>query len=92
MPGGGARGQNLGHLKKYFFQVLLWNHLMLIPDKQLIRKHSYMITWYHEVLALTPLQLETGGCMPGGGARGQNLEHLSICFLSLFFLYGIIYI
>ena len=24
--------------------------------------------------------------MPGGGARGQNLEHLRIFFLSFFFL------
>ena len=92
MPGGGARGQNLGHLKKCFFQVLFWNHLMLIPDKQLIRIHSYMITWYHAVLALTPLRLQTGGCMPGGGARGQNLEHLRFffsftCFIVWNYLY-----
>ena len=58
---------------------------MLIPDKQHIRKHSYLIIWYHAVLALTPLRLRTCGCMPGGGARGQNLEHLRIFFLSLFF-------
>ena len=57
---------------------------MLIPDKQLTRKHSYLITCYHAVLALTPLRLRTRGCMPGGGARGQNLEHLRIFFLSLF--------
>ena len=53
---------------------------MLIPDIQLIRKHSYLITWYHAVLSLTPLGLRTCGCMPGGGARGQNLEHLRIFF------------
>ena len=58
---------------------------MLIPDKLLIRKHSYMITWYHAVLALTPLRLQTGGCMPGGGARGQNLEHLRLFFFSFAF-------
>ena len=64
---------------------------MLIPDKQLIRKHSYLITLYHAVLALTPLQIRTLGCMLRVGARGQNLEH-RIFFLSLFFLYGIIHI
>ena len=58
---------------------------MLIPDKQLIRKHSYLINWYHAVLALTPLRLQTCGCMPGGGARGQNLEHLRIFFSFTFF-------
>ena len=58
---------------------------MLIPDIQLIRKHPYLITWYHAVLSLTPLRLRTCGCMPGGGARGQNLEHLRIFFSSLFF-------
>ena len=56
---------------------------MLIPDKQLIRK--YLITWYHAVLSLTPLRLRTCGCMPGGGARGQNLEHLGILFFFHFF-------
>ena len=85
MPAGGVRGQNLGHLKKCFFQVLFWNHLMLIPDKQLIRKHSYLITWYHAVLALTPLRLQTCGCMPGVGSWGQNLEHLRIFFPFTFF-------
>ena len=59
---------------------------MLIHDKQLIRKHSYLITWYHAVLALTSLQLWTCGCMPGGGARGQNIEHLRKIFLFYFFL------
>ena len=58
---------------------------MLIPDKQLIRIHSYLITWYHAMLALTPLRLRTCGCMPGGGARGQNLEHLRIFFFFHFF-------
>ena len=56
---------------------------MLIPDIQLIRKHSYLNTWYHAVLSLTSLRLRTCGCMPGGGARGQNLEHL---FFHFFFL------
>ena len=49
---------------------------MLIPDQPLIRKHSYLISWYHAVLALTPLLLQTLGFMPLGGARGQNLGHL----------------
>ena len=65
---------------------------MLIHDKQLIRKHSYLITWYHAVLALTPVRLRTCGCMPGGGARGQNIEHLRFFFFIFFFLYGIIHI
>ena len=64
---------------------------MLIPDQPLIRNHLYLISWYiSAVLALTPLRLRTGGFMPGGGARGQNLEHLRIFFLLPFFLYGII--
>ena len=62
---------------------------MLIPDQQLIRNHLYLITWYHAVLALTPLRLRTGGFMQGGGAMGQNLGHLR--FISFYFLlYGII--
>ena len=58
---------------------------MLIPDQPLIRNHLYLITWYNAVLALTPLRLRTGGFMPGGGARGHNLEHLRFFFLLLFF-------
>ena len=81
-----ARGQNLGHLKKCLFQVLFRNHLMLIPDKQLIRKHSYLITWYHAVLALTPLRLQTFGCMPGNGARGSKSKTSQIFFSFTFFL------
>ena len=58
---------------------------MLIPDQPLIRNHLYLITWYNAVLALTPLRLRTGGFMPRGGARGQNLEHLRIFFSFAFF-------
>ena len=58
---------------------------MLIPDQPLIRNHLYLITWYHAVLALTPLRLRTGGFMQRGGARGQNLEHLRIFFSFAFF-------
>ena len=64
---------------------------MLIPDQPLIRNHLYLITWYNAVLALTPLRLRTGGFMPGGGVRDQNLEHLRFFFsFAFFFLYGII--
>ena len=64
---------------------------MLIPDQPLIRNHLYLITWYNAVLALTSLRLRTGGFMPGGRARGQNLEHLSLFFsFAFFFLYVII--
>ena len=49
---------------------------MLIQDQPLMRNYLYLISWYNAVLALTPLRLWTGGFMPGGGARGQNLEHL----------------
>ena len=64
---------------------------MLIPDQPLIRNHLYLITWYHAVLALTPLRLRTGVSMQRDGARGQNLEHLRIFFFfCFFFLYGII--
>ena len=59
---------------------------MFIPDQPLIRNHLYLITWYYAVLALTPLQLRTGGFMQGGGARGQNPEHLRIIFFLLLFL------
>ena len=58
---------------------------MLKPDQPLIRNHLYLITWYHAVLALTPLRLQTGGFMHRGGARGQNLEHLRIYFFFCFF-------
>ena len=58
---------------------------MFIPDQPLIRNHLYLITWYYAVLALTPLQLRTGGFMQGGGARGQNLEHLRLFFSFAFF-------
>ena len=58
---------------------------MFIPDQPLIRNHLYLITWYYAVLALTPLQLRTGGFMQGGGARGQNLEHLRFFFSFAFF-------
>ena len=59
---------------------------MLIPDQPLIRNHFlYLIAWYYAVFALTPLRLWTGGFMPRGGARGQNLEHLRFFFLLLFF-------
>ena len=50
---------------------------MLVPDQPLIRNHLYLITWYHAMLALTPLRLQRGGFMPRGGARGSNLEHLN---------------
>ena len=58
---------------------------MLIPDQPLIRKHSYLISWYHVVLALTPLRLQTLEFMTRGGARGQNLGHLRIFKSSSFF-------
>ena len=58
---------------------------MFIPDQPLMRNHLYLITWYYAVLALTSLQLRTGGFMQGGGARGQNLEHLMIFFSFAFF-------
>ena len=58
---------------------------MLIPHQPLIRKHSYLISWYHAVMALTPLRLQILEFMPQGGARGQNLGHLRI-FKFFFFL------
>ena len=58
---------------------------MFIPNQPLIRNHLYLITWYYAVLALTPLQLRTGGFMQGGGAWGQNLEHLRFFFSFAFF-------
>ena len=60
---------------------------MLIPDQPLIRKHSYLISWYHAVLALTPVRLQTLEFMPRGGVRAQNLGHLRIFkFFFFFFL------
>ena len=60
---------------------------MLIHDQPLIRNYLYLITCYHTVLALMPgttsdMRVHTRG----GGARGQNLEHLKIIFFLLFFL------
>ena len=65
---------------------------MLLPDKQLIRKHSYLITWYHAVLAFDSSVTSDMRVHARGGARGQTLEHLRIFFLSLFILYEIIHI
>ena len=58
---------------------------MLIPDQPLIRNHLYLITWYYAMLGLMPLRLRILGFMPGGGARGQNLEHLRFFFCFFFF-------
>ena len=60
---------------------------MLIPDQPLIRKHIYLISWYHAVLALTPLRLQTLEFTPRGGVRSENQGHLRIVS-SIF--YGII--
>ena len=60
---------------------------MFIPDQTIIKMHSYLISWYPAVLALTPVRLRTLGFMLWGGARGQNLRHLRIfIFCLLFFL------
>ena len=65
---------------------------MLIPDQPLIRNHLYLITRYHAVLALTPLRLRKGGFMPGGMARGKNLEHLRIFFCFFFRVWNYSYL
>ena len=59
---------------------------MSISWQPLIRKHSYLVHRYPVGLADIPLHL-TQGSMPGGGARGHNLEHLQkVEFLCYSFL------
>ena len=69
MPRGGARGQNLGHLrifKFFFFFFLLWNH-------------SYLNNRYYLGLTISMGSDLRVQC-PQSCNRGQNLEHLIIIF------------
>ena len=63
---------------------------MLIPDQQLIRKHSYLRNWYHAVLALTPLRLRTLWFMPLGGAR-VKIKDISDFFSFSFFMESFVF-
>ena len=74
MPPGGARGQNLGHLKSVFSKFC-YGFLEVMSWEPLIRKHSYLDHRYPVGLAFIPWH-RIPGSMPGGGARGQNLVHL----------------
>ena len=74
MPGGGARGQNLGHLyfgSNFWFKFLWW----CISHEPMIRNHSYFNHRYPIGFAFFSVSSDPGS-MPGGGARGQNLGHL----------------
>ena len=51
---------------------------MLIPDKQLIRKHSYLITWYHagvgfDSSATSDMRVHARGGGGGGGGLGVKI-------------------
>ena len=73
MPGGGARGQNLGHLyfgSKFWFKF----HWLCISHEPMIRNHSYFNHRYPIGFA-SFLSVRTLGPCPGG-ARGQNLGHV----------------
>ena len=63
---------------------------MLIPDQPLIRKNSYLINWYHAVLALTPVLLQTLGFMRWVGLGVKSMTYLRFVFVCSFFFYGII--
>ena len=57
VPRGGARGQNLGHLKKKYFFI----------------HFSFMGSFVFEKKMLFRVDIGLYGSMPQGGARGQNL-------------------
>ena len=48
---------------------------MLISQMSLITEHSYLELGYLGGFSEIPKE-HTPGFMPGGGARGQNLQHL----------------
>ena len=61
MPGGGAGDQYLVHIK--FSLQVLHELISVTNQKAFIRGPS--IHWWQK----------TSGSIPGGGARGKNLEH-----------------
>ena len=87
MPGGVARGQNLGHLyfgSKFWFKFDWW--CTCISHEPMIRNHSYFNHRYPIGFALF-LSVRTLGPCPGVGARGQNLGHIeNVLFLHSVFL------
>ena len=78
MPGAGARGQNLEHLR--FFSFPFFSCMESFVFEQVLFRVESLCDFQ-------PLCL-----VPRGGARGQNLGHLKktyVFFLS-FFIHGII--
>ena len=75
MPRGGARGQNLGHLRifKIFFFFFSFMESCIFEQQVLFRVDF--------IYGFRPK-----GSVPQGGAGGQNLEHLIIFFFAFLFL------
>ena len=71
MPQGGARGQNLGHLRMCFFVVVFLMESLVFEQQILFKVDSVC-------------DLRPQGLVPLGGARGQNLEHLRFFFILCF--------
>ena len=79
MPGGGARGQNLGHLyfgSKFWFKFHWW----CISHEPMIRNHSYFNHRYPIGSALF-LSVQTFGPCPGVGLEVKIYVTLKMCYL-----------
>ena len=76
MPRGGARGQNLEHLRFFLDFLLIFFFdgisVMFLFEQQILFRVSFLSDF------------RPWGSMLQGGARGQNLGHLS--FFSIIFL------
>ena len=87
MPRGGARGQNLGHLKKRFF-------LSFVLESSYVdtRQTTHQKTFIFDHLVPCSVGFDSSATSDmrvharGGGARGQNLEHLRFFFSFTIFL------
>ena len=66
MPGGGARGQNLGHLyfgSKFWFKFLWW----CISHEPMIRNHSYFNHRYPIGFAFFSVSSDPGSMLHARG-------------------------
>ena len=79
MPGGGARGQNLGHL---YFGSKCWFkfHWWCISHEPMIRNHSYFKHRYPIGFALF-LSVRTLGPCLGAGLEVKIQVTLKMCYL-----------
>ena len=84
MPGGGASGQNLGHLyfgSKFWFKFHWW---CIISHEPMIRNHSYFNHRYPIGFALFLLVRTLGPC-PGLGLEVKIWVTLKMCCLHSIF-------